>query len=261
MKNKYFIFSDESGSWHDETDVYVRSWIIVHESDYDKLVEVVDFIAVSLNTKELRWKTVANNRVHWNFVENFNFRVFLTVSFPRDINWEQKYKITRNFDAQIDALDFGKINIDLISNLKKKMFDDIRNVLFLNFYEKTHIENAKIGIEKVLPKRENLLVYRVDPPQMSKDGWKTILKSISPDVEIEFPQSQKSEGIQFADIVAGCFRSLFIKDSNYKNAIDFYKKIKDKIIRGDSNNPNPNLIFYSEIGEDYKQRCKEIWKL
>lgn len=259
IKNKYFVFSDESGSWHDPADVYVRAWVIVHESSHDKLAAAINFITTDLNANELRWKTIANNDKYWDFLEKFDFRIFLTISCPGDINWEQKYRVTRNFDTQVDSFDFGEINNDLVSVLKKKMFDDIRNVLFLNFYEKTHIENAKNGIERVLPKRENLLIYRVDPPQMSKDGWKSMLQAISPDVVIEFPQSQKSEGIQFADIIAGSIRSFLISDGNSAKASKFIPKFRAKLIAKDKNNPNPNLIFFQEINDALKVKSGQIW--
>lgn len=258
-KNKYFVFSDESGSWHDPADVYVRAWVVVHESSHSKLVESVNYIATDLNTNEIKWKTIANNPRYWDFLEKFDFRIFLTISCPGDINWEQKYRITRNFDVQVDSIDFGEINSDIVAVLKKKMFDDIRNVLFLNFYEKTHIKNAKDGIERALPKRENLLIYRVDPPQMSKDGWKNILKAISPDVEIEFPQSQRSEGIQFADIIAGSVRSFLVSDGNSDKALQFIPKFRSKLISKNKDNPNPNLIFFQEINSALKIKSGQIW--
>lgn len=261
IKNKYFVFSDESGSWHDPSDVYVRAWIVVHESGHAQLVDAVNYISSDLGSNELRWKTIANNSKYWDFIDKFNFRVFITISCPGDINWEQKYRVTRNFNAQVESFDFGEINSDLVGTLKKKMFDDIRNVLFLNFYEKTHIENAKSGIERVLPKRENLLIYRVDPPQMSRDGWRNILEAISPGVVLEFPQSQKSEGIQFADIIAGCIRSFLISDTHSAQASQFIPKFRSKLIAKNKANPNPNLIFFQEINDSLKAAAGKIWSV
>lgn len=258
-KNKYFVFSDESGSWHDPTDVYVRAWVIVYEPSYGQLVDAINFIATDLESNEIKWRTLANNEKYWNIIGKFDFRVFLTVSSPRDISWETKYRVTRNFETQVQALDFGEINLDLVTVLKKKMFDDIRNVLFLNFYEKTHIESARNGIDRVLPKRENLLIYRVDPPQMSKDGWKNILETISPGVEIEFPKSQTNEGIQFADVIAGCVRSFLVSDSYSAQAGKFINKFRSKLVARSRENPNPNLIFYQEINNALKARSAQIW--
>lgn len=257
--NKYFVFSDESGSWHDPGDIYVRSWVVVHESSYESLLGEIRRITSELKCSELRWKILANNPSFFDFVDKFNFRVFLTISSPGDIHWESKYRITRDFSSQVDGLDFGELDDELVGLLKKKMFDDIRNVLFLKFYEKTHIQNARDGIERVLPKRENLLVYRVDPPQMSKDGWKSILQAISPDVQIEFPKSHSDEGIQFADIIAGCVRSFLISDTHLEQAKIFIPKFRSKLIGKDAANPNPNLIFFKEINEALVARTGKIW--
>lgn len=157
-KKKYFVFSDESGSWHDNNDIYVRSWVVIHESGYDKMVEAISYISSEIECNELRWKTIANQERYWNLVEKFNFRLFITITCPADIKWESKYRITRNFEEQISNLDFGEIDTGLVETLKKKIFDDIRNVLFLKYYERTHIENAKKGIESVLPHDENILI-------------------------------------------------------------------------------------------------------
>jgi len=259
IKNKYFVFSDESGSWHDPGDVYVRAWVVVPESAHDNLVNALNFISTDLDANELRWKTVANNTRYWGFLDEFDFRVFVTISCPADIRWENKYRVTRNFGLQVESFDFGEINSELVRALKKKIFDDIRNVLFLNFYERTHIENAKRAIEGILPKRENLLIYRVDPPQMSRDGWRAILEAISPGVEIEFPNSQKSEGIQFADIIAGCIRSFLISDTHSVQASQFIPKFRSKLVPKDSSNPNPNLIFFKEINDALKLKSSQVW--
>jgi hypothetical protein len=258
-KKKYFVFSDESGSWHDPKDIYVRAWVVVSESGYNKLMDAMDYIVSELGCTEVKSKTLAGNPRFFDVVDKFNCRIFLTVSSPADIKWESKYKITRDFETQVEAFDFGELDADLIKILKKKMYDDIRNVLFLKFYEKTHIQNAKQGIDKVLSANDNLLIYRVDPPQMSKNSWKDILHAISPDVQIEFPKSQTDSGIQFADIVAGCVRSFLISDAHLEESKLFIQKIRPKFIKKDAANPNPNLIFFKEISEGLRNRSGEIW--
>ena len=257
--HKYFVFSDESGSWHDPSEIYVRSWVIVHESSYKTLVSSIKKISDTLKCNEVKWKTLANNTSFFDVVDEFDFRLFLTISSPADIHWERKYRITRDFSTQVDGLDFGELDSALVDLLKKKMFDDIRNVLFLKFYEKTHIQNARDGIGRVLPDRENLLIYRVDPPQMSKDGWRGILQSISPDVQIEFPKSQTDEGIQFADIIAGSVRSFLLSDGSVEQATEFIRRFRGKLIKKDSSNPNPNLIFFKEVNDSLKTRAGQIW--
>jgi len=259
VKNKYFVFSDESGSWHDTCDAYVRAWVVVHESDYGALVDVIDYVNSEIGCTELKWKTIAGNQKFWFFLERFEYRIFLTISCPKDIRWESKYKITRNFFTQVESFDFGEIDSLLVTLLKKKMFNDIRNILFLKYYEKTHIENAKKGIDRILPARENLLIYRVDPPQMSQDGWRDILQAISPGVQIEFPKSHSDVGIQFADIIAGCVRSFLLSDDHYEQSKLFIPKFRNKLISKNKDNPNPNIIFFDETNDNLIAMSGKIW--
>jgi hypothetical protein len=261
-KIKFFIFSDESGSWHDEKDVYVRSWIVITEEESKKLLNKIDEIISFLGSNELSWKTLAGNSKYFSYFTDLSFRIFITVSSPKDIKWETKYYITKDFDSNIKNFNFGELEPELKIYVKDRILRDIKNALFLNFYEKHHIENAKKGIERVIKPTEYDLIYRVDPPQMSQDGWKKILYKIGGEgINIEFPKSSRTQGIQFADIVAGCFRSLFIKDENYDKACEFFNLIKSKLISKNKDNPNPNLIFWGEINSDLKKNCAEIWKL
>ena len=261
-KIKFFIFSDESGSWHDERDVYVRSWVVIKEEESKKLLNKIDEIASFLGAKELSWKVISGNSKYFKDFTDLDFRIFITVSSPKDINWKDKYSLTRDFTSNIENFNFGELSEDLKVYVKERILRDIKHALFLHFYEKHHIENAKKGIERVIKPTEYDLIYRVDPPQMSQDGWKKILQAIGgTNINIEFPKSSRSQGIQFADIIAGCFRSLLTKDANYNQACEFFKQIKNKLISKNKENPNPNLIFYNEINLELKKNCGEIWKL
>lgn len=261
-KVKIFIFSDESGSWHDNNDIYVRSWIAISEKEYEKIINKVDEVSHLIQSKELSWKSIAGNNRYFEYFNDINFRIFITVSVAKDIKWDTKYSVTKNFNESIANFNFGELDNDLKGYIKERILRDIKNALFLNFYEKYHISNAKIGIEKVIKPTDYELIYRVDPPQTPRDGWVKLLNIINgKGINIEFPRSERSQGIQFADIIAGCFRSLLIKDDNFEKACDFFRLIKNRFIRGDSENPNPNLIFYKEINQNIKDSCKSIWEL
>lgn len=261
-KIKFFVFSDESGSWHDPIDIYVRAWIVIAESNYQKLLVKVDEVSSFVGSNELSWSTLAGNEQFFKNFSSINFRIFITVSCPKDIVWDTKYLVTKNFDTSISAFDFGELDGDVKSYIRDRIYRDIKNALFLNFYERYHIENAKKGIERVIKPSEYDLIYRIDPPQMSKEGWRKILQKISgasTNVSIEFPKSSRTQGIQFADVIAGCFRSLLLKDRNFEQAKKFLKEIRSKLIPKDVKNPNPNLIFYGEINDGMKSNCAEIW--
>lgn len=257
---KIFIFSDESGTWHDDKDIYVRSWVAITEKSYLTLVNKVHEISDYLGSNELKWKTIAGNKKYISEFNDINFRIFITVSSPVDIKWREKYKITKNFESSIQGFDFGEIDANLAGVVKKKLYDDIKNVLFLNFYERFHIENATKRIEQIIKPSDYDLIYRIDPPQMSIDGWRDILMKIS-NKRPEFPRSDRDEGIQFADIVAGCFRSLFIKDDRYEEAKEFFIGIKNKLIDKSREIPNPNIIFYKEVNQTLKDNVSAIWKI
>lgn len=146
--------------------------------------------------------------------------------------------------------------------MKDRIYRDLKNALFLHFYERYHIENAKKAIEGVIKPMDYELIYRIDPPQMSKDGWKSILFKIKgpASLNIEFPKSNRTQGIQFADVIAGCFRSLLIKDNKFDQAKEFLQEIKNRLIPKNRENPNPNLIFFKEIDKEIKINCESIWK-
>lgn len=262
-KKKYFIFSDESGSWHDETEdnIYLRSWVVITEEEYSKLKNKIQEIAHFLDCNALRWKTLSGNGS--KYIKEFNdidFRIFITISVPKDIGWSIKYDITRNFNQSIEKFDFGKIDVNIKKILKKKIFDDIKYILFLNFYEKVHIKNATTRIEQIIKPKEYELIYRIDPPQSNKRDWSNILSSIT-DKQLEFPKSEKDEGIQFADIIAGSFKSLIIRDDRYDIAKAFFVEYKSKFLQKDKKLPNPNLIFWPEVNASLKQSIAAIWKL
>jgi hypothetical protein len=259
---KFFIFSDEAGSWHNEADIYVRSWVVIAEDEYLKLTNKVTEISSTIGSNELKWKTIAANERYFGSFDDVDYRIFVTVSSPKDIHWDNKYSITRDFSTSVSAFKFGKLDTQLQAYIKDRIYREIKNSLFLHLYEKQHIENAKKGIERVIKPTDYDLFYRVDPPQLPHEGWRNALRAISVYAEdLEFPRSERSQGIQFADIVAGCFRSLLLQDSSYDKACEFYKLIKVKFIKGDSQIPNPNLIFFQEINEELKKRCQAIWNL
>ncbi|MEX0910097.1 MAG: DUF3800 domain-containing protein [Candidatus Paceibacterota bacterium] len=260
-KTKFFIFSDESGSWHDPSDIYVRAWIVITEEEYDgKLVGKVDEVADFIGASELKWSVLSGNEKHFDAFDNVSFRIFITVSCPGDIAWDSKYRLTRNFSRSIESFDFGEIDEGVVSYLKERIYRDLKNALFLHFYERHHIANAKQGIERVIKPTDYELIYRIDPPQMSHEGWRSLLSEIDASVmNIEFPKSNRSQGIQFADVIAGCVRSHLLQDKKRDVSKVFLGKIKNCLIPKNRENPNPNLIFFNEINEDIKTNCATIW--
>ncbi len=266
QKPKFFIFSDESGSWHDKDDVYVRAWIVITEEEYNqKLVNKIEEINSFRDSKELKWNGFSSENKYFNAFDGISFRFFVTISSPSDVDWENKYNVTKKFNDSIKDFDFGGIDIDLKKILQDRIYREIKNGLFLHYYEKHHIENAKNGIERVIMADEYELIYRIDPPQLPQQGWKDVLYKINGDtnIVIEFPKSVKTQGIQLADLVSGAVRSYLIENKQLLKAEEFLKIINKKMISPDwdTPNPNPNLIFFNEINDNIKKRAKRIIKL
>lgn len=134
-KTKFFIFSDESGSWHDERDIYVRSWVVITEEDSKKLLNKVDEIAAFLGANELSWKVISGNNKYFQSFNDISFRIFITVSSPKDIDWKNKYVLTRDFISNIENFNFGELNDDLKIYVKERILRDIKNALFLHFLQ------------------------------------------------------------------------------------------------------------------------------
>lgn len=265
-EDRFLVFSDESGSWHDDNDLYVRSWVVIGEKEYNQNLKVkIDSICELMNSsKELKWSSFANSRTFFDFFKEINYRIFITITNPSDIKWESKYLLTKNFEENINNFNFGSLGEDIKSELKNKIYRDIKNTLFLNYYEKLHIKNAQKGISSVIVgDGEYELSYLIDPPQMSQSDWKGILKNISDNqyYDISFKDSKKSQGIQFADIIAGAVRSYVIEDKKSNRAGLFLKEIKSKLISMSKENPNPNLIMFSETNDKTIKRSGDIWKI
>ncbi len=261
MKKKFFIFSDESGTWHEPDGIYVRSWIVIEENEYNILLRKVDEVASFIQTKELKWLRLAKNKRFMKEFDNVDFRIFITVSSPKDIDLDNKYTATKNFESSMAHFNFGSIDKSLQTYIKGRFYNDLKAALFLHFYEKCHIENAKERIEEIIKPEEYDIIYRIDPPQLPRSDWAGILKNTEGHslARIEFPNSKRTQGIQFADVVAGCFKSFLIEDSEKEEAEFFLKKIKNRLIAKSRTNPNPNLIFFGEINTKLKERSAAVW--
>ena len=96
QKRKFFIFSDESGSWHDKDDVYVRAWVVISEEEYNKrLLLKVDEVNAFRDSKELKWNGFSSENKYFDYFNDISFRIFITISCPADIDWENKYNVTK----------------------------------------------------------------------------------------------------------------------------------------------------------------------
>ncbi len=252
---EYFVFSDESGRWNYLDDkYYVRSWIRITQAQYDLLKEKVSHIKEN-GTKELKWDNFKRNVEHSDSYKNIftlDFAIFIAISKP-DAFLARRFKIIDTLEKLQESDIAGGTKLQEIKTaLKSKIINSARMVLFLNYYERFHIENSKTALlmrspNSLLALSKGNVKYNIDKPQFLEKEWKGIAEECGikrENIKI-IKKSADSPGIELADIVAGCVRDMVKGDADAKTIYDTY--IKPKMT--DMNNkdvPNPNLIFYEE---------------
>jgi len=251
---KYLIFSDESGRWSsDEEEYYIRSWIRITQEQYDSLQKEVLFAKYKNNNlKELKWENfkrdIQHNK-HYQSIFGPDFKIFVTISKPK-VFWSINYRVI----TTLENLEESELTGDekVRGNLKQKFINSARMVLFLNYYERQHIENSKFALLK-----EDVMDYEytVDTPQFLDREWKEVAKEAGiENVEI-IKKSEKCPGIELADIVCGCISG---KIQNNKEAKTIYTEfIKPKMLdmyMRTSKIANPNLIFINDFSEEEKKK-------
>jgi len=242
---KYLIFSDESGRWN-EGEYYIRSWIKISTDDYELLRKEIIFSKHETNVKELKWKNFKANLEKFQNILSVNFSTFITITKPQHFQG-RKYNIIDEI-LKVPVSTGGQ---SLTNAIKAKIVSSAKNELFLNYFEKVHIENSKkafVGDDDIRDYK-----YVIDTPQYLDREW----ESIATDCGIERLDIEKNSasipGIELADIVSGCIADLLIKDS--KAQIIYTNYIKKNMIDMNSKDfPNPNLIFFKDFtNEERKQ--------
>lgn len=252
------IFSDESGTWsNQEENYYIRSWISISSGEYTKLAKEVFYIQRTTGTKEIKWDNFKRNYQLYQDILSPGFKIFITLSIPK-IFWESKnYKILTALQGLEDDNFTGDDTIKI--NSRKKIINSARAVIFLNYFEKQHIENSKVALAKDTTNYK----YIVDTPQFLDKEWLEIAREVEindGDIKIE-KKSEEIPGIQIAGIVAGCFYDLLSKDETTCKDI-FRRFLKSKMMdMYSSNMPNPNVIFYNDCPDDIKKKLISVRSL
>jgi len=243
---KYLIFSDESGSWHEEG-YYIRSWIRITPTQYPQLQKEIIFAKYKNGgIKELKWDKFKKNSERFKTIFDVDFKIFVTIT-KTDHFKPQNYNIIKAIEEFPTSTGGPK----LTGKIKNKIINSVKNELFLNYFEKTHIENSKDAL--LLDEKPEEYKYSIDTPQYLNREWEEIAKECGiNNVEI-IKKSEKCPGIELADIVCGCISG---KIQNNKKAETIYTEfIKPKMLdMYTSKIPNPNLIFYNDFSEEEKKK-------
>jgi len=247
--DKYFIFSDESGSWGSENDpFYVRSWIKIKENDFYRLVGIWETKKYQLPTKESLLK---NSSGISDVFKKENLVYFFTFTKLNEFYLRKFYiknKIIEQVNMVISQLEY-KLKAYMKNQIPAKVKNAINYVLFLNMYEVFHIENA---LEKLYFSNEKATLV-IDKPKFSENDYLKIFENLKRDKDIELIFSHKKDkneyktkytlGISLADSLASmCFDLLTKKENQIR---DYFKKyILEKSLPGNIGLNGLNKVFY-----------------
>jgi len=277
------IFSDESGKSHEKSEnLYIRSWILTDEARLCLLNYYLNkFKKKNNDQKSLKWADVKRyiengnsslikgiSKIFEDLVKHGQY-IYVTVSCI-NIFWNKTYSIIeeiRKINNNIFSSAINKNNNLTGSQFKEKVLNKVRTLIFLNNYEKTHIQNMA-GAFSSLPTfissdGKQDVKLKVNSPQFLQVEWKNMVEevnsmpnipavsgtSISNKLNLNtnfFTNKENIPGIEVADIVAGSIKYFLENDYNsipleLKNLV---KIIKDSFI--DSPIPCPNVIFHHE---------------
>jgi hypothetical protein len=241
----YSIFTDESGSWH-SGEHYVRSWIKLTESESENLAKEVLYLKYKTGIKEIKYSNFLAQPEEFQKIFSCDFQIYITISAPDKINYES-YRVIKTLEGlPVEAFSGAE---DMQEMCKSKIISSAKNVLFLNYYERYHLDNAKSAL---VTSPEDRYCLHVDSPQFVKKEWtKIALQVFSPLLEENFQcnlhsNSKDVPGIEIADCIAGCLQGCLDEKEDAKSI--FQSMIKSKMCDMHSrSSPNPNLIFYNEL--------------
>lgn len=238
---KFLIFSDESGLWN-EGKYYIRSWIRITPENYVLLRKEIIFFKHETRVKELKWENFKKNYEIFKGIFGVDFNIFITISKPEHFQ-SREYNII----TTIENVPISTGGQELTNKIKTKIINSVKNELFFNYFEKTHIENSK----KALLHEENPKEYKyvIDTPQYLDREWENIAKECGIQ-QIEMIKISKNiPGIELADVVSGCIMNLL---ENVEGIELIYKEcLKPKMCNMMSQEcPNPNLIFFPDFSSE-----------
>lgn len=256
---KYFIFSDECGSWaNHECKFYLRAWIKIDEARYlylkglwskDKLP--------SPSEKSLR----KNSKKIADILNKENFNFIFTFTKLNEF-YLRKWVIRDTVSLALSQLE-NILQKEYEKKIPKKLKVALNQVLFLNVYERFHIENA---IEYLGMKNGFIYEFLINKPQFSKNDYLEIFENIknkySINSQISFFKNNENElGVKFADAICTMFGKALNNDDT--QCISFLKNnIFSKSVAGGIGIKGINKIFYpinkSYGREDLQMEEKEI---
>lgn len=221
MANK-LVFTDESGTWSSNGGFYVRAWVIC-----DPARHASSQALITSNLKHaISWKDGKIGGTHADSIEllhnELNPEVYITFTANDEF---QDRKLNVRDDVTNLLLDHKSLSgKNYKEALIKQVTKSVNLVYFLNLYESFHWDNL-LGCLSA----ENSYLISVDTPsQFGKDTYSNYIEAVKekhPEKNFTYSfvkDSEKSIGIQFADLYAGIVRSLLA--SEHTRAADAFEK-------------------------------------
>ncbi len=239
--DKYFIFSDECGSWASKTDkFYLRSWIKIKESDYLYLEGLWKTKKLPKPTEKSLLKNSKGIKDELNKIEFKYFFTFTKLEEFHSRKFNVRDRILESVSAAISQLE-NQIKA-YMRKIPIKINEGINQIMFLHIYEAYHIENAI----DIMCDSENLFEFYIDKPQFVENDYLEVFNNKT-NYKIVFIHKKESEakniGIYYADALSSLFGSILNnQDSILANY--FKTNILPKSYAGNIGANGFNKIFY-----------------
>jgi hypothetical protein len=239
-REKYFIFSDESGSWSNpKCGFYIRSWIKISEERYLYLKGLWQQKKLPSPTKS---SLIKNSNGISKIFNQEKFEVIFTITKLNEF-YLRKWGVRDSVSLALSQLE----NTLLRAYEKKiplKLKVALNQILFLNVYERFHIENA---MDYLRTRNGFDYEFLINKPQFSEDDYLEIFDDIKNrkeiNAKISFIKNNENElGICFTDAICSIFSDALIGN---KNSIFYLKNnILPKGVSGGIGIKGVNKILY-----------------
>lgn len=243
---KYFIFSDESGSWSNKDDrFYVRSWIKIKETDclyLEGLWKNKKF------PKPTEGSLLKNSNGIVNELNKKDFKYFFTFT-KLDEFYSRKFyvrdKILESVRLVILQLE-SRLKSYMKNKIPVKIKQAINQIMFLNIYEAYHIDNAV----KILCESTDNYEFYIDKPQFAQNDYLEIFNNQVSNIQTKLIFVHKKEnesnslGVYYADALASMFKKI-LNGGNHSKIIHYFKlNIFTKSYDGNLGTKGFNKVFY-----------------
>ncbi|HQH20388.1 MAG TPA: DUF3800 domain-containing protein [Candidatus Pacearchaeota archaeon] len=206
--NKYFIFSDESGSWSNrKCNFYIRSWVKITEERYLYLKGLWQQKKLPSPTKQ---SLIKNSNGISKILNNEKFEVIFTITKLNEF-YLRNWGVRDSVSLALSQLE-NTLSKTYEKKIPPKLEVSLNQILFLNVYERFHIENA-IGYLKV--KNGFDYEFSINKPQFSENDYLEIFDDIKNrkmvNAKISFIKNSENElGVCFADAICSIFSKAIV---------------------------------------------------